>query len=250
MTRGLTRRDVLQQLGLGGVALALAASGCRRTAVPDSEGEGDETMASAAGTFQLPPLPYDSLAPVIDDRTLMLHHDKHHVGYVKGANAALDALAQARDAGDFGLVKHWERQLAFAGSGAALHELYWTSMWPGGRGEASGALQEAIGTSFGSAQKMLAQFAAATKAVEASGWGILAWEPSSRNLVVLQAERHQDLTIWGCVPLLVCDVWEHAYYLQYQNKRAEYVDAWTGLIDWESASARFAAATQPQAAPA
>ena len=97
--------------------------------------------------------------------------------------------------------------------------------------------------SFGSHEKMLAQFAAATKAVEASGWGILAHEPLGKRLVVLQAERHQDLTVWGCVPILVCDVWEHAYYLKYQNRRAEYVDAWMGIIDWDMATKRFAAAT-------
>lgn len=97
--------------------------------------------------------------------------------------------------------------------------------------------------SFGSKEKMLAQFAAATKAVEASGWGVLAWEPLGKRLVVLQAEKHQNLTVWGCVPLFVCDVWEHAYYLKYQNRRADYVDAWMGIIDWQSASERFAQAT-------
>jgi Fe-Mn family superoxide dismutase len=117
-------------------------------------------------------------------------------------------------------------------------------MWPGGRGEPSAALAQAIEASFGSKEKMLAQFSAATKAVEASGWGVLAWEPLGRRLVVLQAEKHQDLTIWGCMPLLVCDVWEHAYYLKYQNNRGAYVDAVLGILDWQSASERFAQATK------
>jgi len=194
--------------------------------------------------FTLPPLPYKSLDPVIDDQTLALHHDKHHAAYVAGANKALDELAKARDAGDFALVKHWERDLAFNGSGCILHSLYWTSMWPGGRGKPENALADAIEQSFGSLAKMQAQFAAATKAVEGSGWGVLAWDPATTRLVVLQAEKHQQLTLWGCVPILVCDVWEHAYYLKYQNKRPDYVDAWMKIIDWDSAGARFAAAVK------
>ena len=201
------------------------------------------TAPAGPEAYTLPPLPYKSLEPVIDDATLALHHDKHHAGYVKGANAANDALAKAREAGDFALVKHWERELAFHASGHALHTLYWTSMRPGGRGEPSAALAQAMEASFGSREKMLAQFAAATKAVEASGWGVLAWEPLSKRLVVLQAEKHQDLTVWGAIPILVCDVWEHAYYLKYQNRRAAYVDAWIDIIDWQSASERFAQAT-------
>jgi len=201
------------------------------------------TAPAGPEAYMLPPLPYKSLEPIIDDATLALHHDKHHAGYVKGANAALDALAKAREAGDFALVKHWERELAFHASGHVLHTLYWTSMRPGGRGEPSAALAQAMEASFGSREKMLAQFAAATKAVEGSGWGVLAWEPLSKRLVALQVEKHQDLTIWGCVPILVCDVWEHAYYLKYQNRRADYVGAMLSIIDWQSVSERFAQAT-------
>ncbi len=233
MTR-MSRRDALKGIGIGGLGIAMAA---RAAGGAD---EGAKPMAARGPQpYSLPELPYKSLEPAIDDATLALHHDKHHAGYVKGANAAVEALAKARDAGDFGAVKSWERELAFHGSGHALHTLYWASMWPGGRGEPSGDLAKAVEASFGSREKMLAQFAAATKAVEASGWGVLAWEPMGQRLVVLQAERHQDLTVWGCVPILVCDVWEHAYYLKYQNRRPDYVDAWMKIIDWDSASARF-----------
>jgi Fe-Mn family superoxide dismutase len=238
MDKPMTRRQALESVGLGGLGIAVAAAGCQAAA----ENGMAAVTAPKPQPFNLPALPYKSLDPIIDDRTLSLHHDKHHAGYVKGANAALEALAKARDAGDFASVKHWERQLAFTGSGAVLHTLYWTSMWPGGRGKPSDALAETIDASFGSRPKMMAHMAAATKSVEASGWGILAYEPLSRRLVILQAERHQDLTIWGCVPILVCDVWEHAYYLKYQNRRGEYVDAWASIIDWDSASARFAEA--------
>ena len=235
----LSRRDALRSIGLGGLTLAMAATGCG-TDEGESEMEETETPAGPQ-TYALPPLAYKSLEPVIDDATLALHHDKHHAGYVKGANAAVEALQQARAAGDYQLIKNHERALAFHGSGHALHTLYWTSMWPAGRGQPSAEMKAAVEASFGSAEKMLAQFAAATKAVEASGWGVLAWEPLGKRLVVLQAERHQDLTLWGCVPLMVCDVWEHAYYLKYQNRRAEYVDAWAKIIDWDSVNRRFAA---------
>lgn len=201
------------------------------------------TAHAGPEAYTLPPLPYKSLGPVIDDATLALHHGKHHAAYVAGANAALDSLAKARQNSDFALVKHWERELAFHASGHVLHALYWASLWPGGRGEPSAVLARAIEASFGSLDAMLAQFAAATKAVEASGWGVLAWEPLGRRLVVLQAEKHQDLTVWGCVPILVCDAWEHAYYLKYQNNRGAYVDAVMGILDWQSASERFAQAT-------
>ena len=241
MTDRMNRRQAIAGIGLGSLGVAMSASRA-------ASGEAPATSTPPTPVaYTLPPLPYKSLEPIIDDATLALHHDKHHAGYVKGANAALEALAKARETGDFALVKHWERELAFHASGHALHTLYWTSMWPGGRGESSPtyptALDQAMEASFGPREKMLDQFAAATKAVEASGWGILAHEPVGKRLMVLQAERHQDLTVWGCVPILVCDVWEHAYYLKYQNKRADYVDAWLGVIDWESAGARFAAAT-------
>jgi len=242
MDQGMSRRNALKGIGMAGLGLAMAATGgCTQTT---RSNQGEKTMAIQPTGYALPELPYKSLEPVIDDATLALHHDKHHAGYVKGVAGALEALAKARDAGDLALVQHWERTLAFHGSGVVLHNLYWESMWPGGRGKPSAALAQAVEASFGSQEKMLAQFAAATKAVEGSGWGVLAYDPLGKRLVVLQAEKHQDLTIWGCVPILVCDVWEHAYYLKYQNKRADYVDAWVRIIDWEGASKRFEAAAK------
>jgi Fe-Mn family superoxide dismutase len=232
----VSRRAVLKEAGVGGLCLVLGATWTRGTL------GGENTMPGTSAKpqeFVLPPLEYKSLDPAIDDATLALHHDKHHAAYVAGANKAMAELAKARDSGDFALVKHWERDLAFNGSGCVLHTLYWASMWPGGRGKPSDAFTAAIDAAFGSPAKMLAQFAAATKAVEGSGWGVLAWEPATARLVILQAEKHQNLTIWGAAPILICDVWEHAYYLKYQNKRPDYVDAWMKIIDWQSASARF-----------
>jgi superoxide dismutase, Fe-Mn family len=234
----LTRRRMLQGIGVGGLGLALAATLAR------GETKGGDAMPAAIKPvpFSLPPLAYKSLEPVIDDATLALHHDKHHAAYVAGANKALDELAKARDAGDFALVKHWERELAFNGAGCVLHTLYWDSLWPAGRGKSSDALAAAIDASFGSQAKMTAQLAAAAKAVEGSGWGLLAWDPGTQRLVILQVEKHQNLTVWGVVPILVVDVWEHAYYLKYQNKRPDYVEAVLKILDWEGASKRFEAA--------
>ncbi len=195
--------------------------------------------------YELPPLPYDynALEPHIDERTVRIHHDLHHAGYVKGFNNAEEKLAAARQAGDFGLVKHWARELAFHGSGHILHTLYWENMGPNGGGQPGGALAEQIARDFGSFETFKKQFTAATNAVEASGWGLLVWNPMfGGKLEVLQTEKHQDLAQWGVVPLLVCDVWEHAYYLKYQNKRPDYVEAWWNVVNWTDVAKRFDAA--------
>ncbi|RPI49189.1 MAG: superoxide dismutase [Chloroflexi bacterium] len=192
---------------------------------------------------ELPPLPYpyDALEPYIDEQTMRLHHDIHHLGYVKGLNTAEEKLAEARNSGDFGLVKHWSREAAFHGAGHLLHSIFWTNMTAADRTTAtpSGELSQAIDRSFGGFDAFKAQFQAAANAVEGSGWGILAYRPIDDSLVILQAKKHQNLTQWGVVPLLVLDVWEHAYYLKYQNKRPEYVKNFFNIINWEDVAERF-----------
>ena len=195
-------------------------------------------------THELVPLPYpyNALEPYIDEQTVHLHHDLHQKGYVDGLNSAEKKLADARAAGDFALVKHWSRELAFQGSGAFMHEFYWANMGPagkGGGGEPTGALAEQIKQDFGSFEAFKKQYSAAAVAVEGSGWAVLAWQPQGKQLVILQPEKHQQLTQWGVVPLLVCDVWEHAYYLKYQNKRAAYVEAWWNVVNWADVAARL-----------
>ena len=192
---------------------------------------------------ELPPLPYpyDALEPYIDEQTMRLHHDIHHAGYVKGLNTAEEKLAEARKAGDFALVKHWSREAAFHGSGHLLHAIFWPNMTAADRAKAepSGALAEAIKRDFGSFDAFKAQFVAASGAVEGSGWGILAYRPADETLVILTAEKHQNLTQWGVVPLLVLDVWEHAYYLKYQNRRGEYVQNFFKIINWDDVAGRY-----------
>jgi len=197
---------------------------------------------------ELPPLPYgyDALEPQIDAQTMKLHHDLHHKGYVDGLNKAESKLAEARQSGDMGLVKHWEREAAFHGSGHLLHSIFWPNMAPagkGGGGEPQGKLADRIQKDFGSFEAFKTHFAAASAAVEGSGWGILAYRPQDGQLVILTAEKHQNLTQWGVLPLLVLDVWEHAYYLKYQNKRGDYVKNFFEIINWQDVSERYEAAS-------
>ncbi len=190
---------------------------------------------------ELPDLPYayNSLEPHYEDRTLRLHHSAHHKAYVDGLNNAEAKLTEAREKSDFALVKHWERELAFHGSGHILHSIFWTNMAPGGGGPADGAVARRIETDFGSFAAFKEQFSAAAVAVEGSGWTLLCWNPLFEKLEILTAEKHQNLTQWGVTPLLVLDLWEHAYYLQYQNKRKAFIDAWWNLVNWEDVNARF-----------
>lgn len=197
------------------------------------------------GEYTLPDLPYDydALEPLYDKQTLQIHHDKHHAGYVKKLNTAMEKLKKARQENDFSSIQAISRDAAFNGSGHVLHTLFWQSMKPGGNnGEMPSEFQKDFEESFGSVKAGQEQFAQATKAVEASGWGILAFEPIAEKMVILQCEKHQDLTIWGVIPLLVCDVWEHAYYLKFQNNRGQWIDNFMQLANWDFAAQRLAQA--------
>ncbi|MFQ6049106.1 MAG: superoxide dismutase [Phycisphaerae bacterium] len=188
------------------------------------------------------PYPYDSLEPFIDEQTMRLHHGKHHQGYVDGLNKAEQALADARESGKFAAVQQLERLLAFHGSGHFNHAMFWQNMAPAGRaggGEPSGALAEQIGKDFGSFAAFKAQFSAASVAIEGNGWGCLGWQRVAGRLYVQTIMNHQNLTLVGSIPLLLLDVWEHAYYLKYQNRRADYVQAWWNVVNWADVAARF-----------
>lgn len=192
---------------------------------------------------ELPPLPYDyeALEPHIDAQTMRLHHDKHHLAYVNGLNKAEEKLAEARDKNDFALVKHWEREAAFHGAGHFLHCIFWENMAPKAGGQPSGPLAAAIDKKFGSYNAFMNHFKAAGAAVEGSGWVLLTKNNMTGQLEILTAEKHQDLSQWVVTPLLVCDVWEHAYYLKYQNNRGAYLDAFTNVINWKDVEKRFGA---------
>jgi len=232
----VTRRDLLA----AGMAAPILAGLSSLAVAAETPGAADYPIY-ADGKYQLPPLPYayNALEPSIDEQTMRLHHDIHHKGYVDGLNKALDALADERTGNDFALVKHWEREMAFNASGHFLHSLFWLNMGPNAGGEPKGDLADALSRDFGSFAAFKAHFGAAAKAVEGSGWGLLVFEPYARKLLVSQAEKHQNLTEWGVFPLLALDVWEHAYYLKYQNKRAAYVDAWWNVVNWGFVGSRF-----------
>ena len=189
----------------------------------------------------LPNLNYDynALEPHYDEKTLKIHHDIHHKAYVDGLNKAEQKLQEARESVDFTLIKHWEKEIAFHGSGHILHTLFWENMTPNGKINPEGSVIERIKQDFGDYEKFKKQFTEAAIAVEGSGWTVLAWNPMFQKLVILQAEKHQNLTQWGVVPLLILDLWEHAYYLKYQNRRAEFINAWWNIVNWDIVNTRY-----------
>jgi Fe-Mn family superoxide dismutase len=193
------------------------------------------------GGHILPPLPYryDALQPYIDKVIMRIHHEKHHKSYVEGLNKAEKEMEKARSSNNFDLIKHWEREAAFNGAGHYLHTIFWTIMSPSGGGQPSGMLLKQINQSFGSFEKFKKHFTEAANNVEGGGWAILVWSPRSRRLEILQAEKHQNLSQWDVVPILVLDVWEHAYYLQYKNERKKYIDNWWKIVNWKEVERRY-----------
>jgi len=191
--------------------------------------------------YTLPDLPYDysALEPRYSGRLLELHHGKHHAAYVAGANATLDKLAEARDEKNFAALNQLQKSLAFHISGHVLHSLFWKNMTPQGGGRPERELAAAIAESFGSFDGLESQLSEAALNVQGSGWGSLAWEPLGKRLVVEQVYDHQGNIGNGTVPILVLDMWEHAYYLQYQNVKADWVDAFWELVNWEDVAERF-----------
>ena len=192
-------------------------------------------------TYSLPDLPYDygALEPHYSARIVELHHDKHHAAYVGGANTTLDKLAEAREKGDFGTVVGLEKTLAFNLSGHVLHSIFWTNLSPDGGDRPDGELAAAVDEHFGSFDAFQAHLTHATVTVQGSGWGVLAWEPLGQRLIVEQVYDHQANVGHGATPLLVIDAWEHAYYLQYLNVRADFVSAVWNLVNWADVADRF-----------
>lgn len=194
--------------------------------------------------YTLPDLPYDyaALEPHISGRIMELHHDKHHAAYVAGANTALEKLAEARDKGDLGAVNLHEKNLAFNLGGHANHSVFWQNLSPQGGGRPDGELAAAIDEFFGSFEKFQAHFAATATGIQGSGWSILAWDTLGAKLVIFQLYDQQSNVPLGVVPLVMLDMWEHAFYLDYLNVKADYVKAWWNIVDWQDAAARFAQA--------
>jgi superoxide dismutase, Fe-Mn family len=199
--------------------------------------------------YTLPDLPYDyaALEPHISARIMQLHHDKHHNTYVTGANTALDQLAEARDSGNLANINKLERDLAFNLGGHVNHSVFWTNMSPDGGDEPTGEIASAVDEFFGGFDKFQAHFTAAALGVQGSGWAALVYDSIGRRPLIVQFhDQQQDFPI-GVVPLLLLDVWEHAYYLDYANVRADYVKAFWNIVNWANVEQRFTVAREKTA---
>ena len=201
---------------------------------------GIDKLTDENGNFIHQPLSYntDHLEPYMDEETLHLHHSFHHGGAVKGANKDIEMIKSVMNSGDLTLADHWTKKLSFHLSSHILHSIFWTNL-ANKKSQPTGDLLKRIEKDFGSTNKMQGMIAKISKSIEGSGWGILAYQPYSDNLVVLQCENHQKLTVWGAIPLLVIDVWEHAYYLKYKNKRGDFVDALMNIVNWDNVAQRY-----------
>jgi Fe-Mn family superoxide dismutase len=195
--------------------------------------------------YTLPNLPYDysALEPHISGQINELHHSKHHAAYVKGANTALENLAEAREKGDHSAIFLYEKNLGFHLGGHVNHSIWWKNLSPDGGDKPTGELAAALDDAFGSFDKFQAQFAAAANGLQGSGWAVLGYDSLGQNLLTFQLYDQQANVPLGIIPLLQVDMWEHAYYLQYKNVKADYVKAFWNVVNWADVQDRFAAAT-------
>ena len=239
----LTRRNMMAAVAAGGATTLLAG----RTLFGQQMAGGD---ASAAGYFKpsnfysngewtLPKLPYgyDALEPHIDAKTMEIHHDKHHKGYVDNLNKAVKKLASPGDL-EPGAVEALQRDISFNLGGHTMHSIFWGIMGPDANGkmggEPTGPIADLLDKTFGNYAAFKAYFAKVAGTVKGSGWGVLAFSPISQTLVTYALKDQDSTQAAGVMPILGVDVWEHAYYLKYQNDRAKYVDAWFNTINWSS----------------
>lgn len=191
-------------------------------------------------TYKLPELTYDysALEPHISARIMELHHSRHHQAYVTGANAALEAMAEARASNNFGTLPKLQKDLAFNLGGHVNHSIFWQNLSPEG-GEVSGNLSAAIDEFFGSFDGFKNHFSAAAVGIQGSGWAYLAWDALGNRLVIGQLYDQQGNIAMGNIPLLMLDMWEHAFYLDYQNVKADYVKAFWNIVNWADVAKRF-----------
>ncbi len=198
--------------------------------------------------YTLPDLPYDysALAPHIAPEIMELHHDKHHKAYVDGANTALEKMAEAREKNDFANINKLEKDLAFHLGGHINHSVFWKNMSPEGGGRPEGELAAAIDEFFGNFEAFQNQFNENAKALQGSGWSMLVWDTLGNRLNINQLFDQQGNLPAGQIPVAQLDMWEHAYYLQYKNVKADYVGAWWNVVNWADASERLAKARAAQ----
>ena len=194
--------------------------------------------------YTLPDLDYDfaALEPHISGRIMQLHHGKHHAAYVAGANATLDLMAEARDKNDLTWINKLQKDLAFNLGGHVNHSIFWKNLSAAGGDKPTGDLAAAIDEFFGSYDGFRAHFTATAMGIQGSGWSILAWDVLGQRLIIEQLYDQQGNLVAASVPLLMLDMWEHAFYLDYQNVKADYVAAFWNIVNWQDVQARFEAA--------
>ena len=194
--------------------------------------------------YTLPDLAYDfaALEPHISGRIMQLHHGKHHAAYVAGANATLDLMAEARDKNDLTWINKLQKDLAFNLGGHVNHSIFWKNLSASGGDKPTGELAAAIDEYFGSFDSFRAHFTANAMGIQGSGWSILAWDVLGQRLIIEQLYDQQGNLVAASVPLLMLDMWEHAFYLDYQNVKADYVAAFWNIVSWQDVQARFEAA--------
>ncbi len=228
--QGLT---VLGAIGCVPATATAEGSGTFKCRLPKKQDWLPETQEVQA--IELP-YAYDALEPVIDAETMELHYSKHYTGYVRGYNAAMKSMQEARDAGDYSKVQYWAHKASFNGGGYFLHGMFWKCMTPESKATklAQNSLaMRLIQRDFGSFEQFQQEFEAAAISVEGSGWGILFFDTLSNRFWVGQIENQHKLLAPGSIPIMGIDVWEHAYYLNYQNRRSEYVKNWWRVVNWD-----------------
>ncbi|MGI6877506.1 superoxide dismutase [Microbacterium sp. gxy059] len=191
--------------------------------------------------YTLPELTYDyaALEPHISAQIMELHHSKHHATYVAGANTALEKMAEAREKGDFANINKLEKDLAFNLGGHTNHSIFWTNLTPEGQERPEGEIAAAIDDHFGSFEGFQGQFTAAALGIQGSGWAGVFWDSIGENLVIQQFFDQQSQFAAGTVPVLLLDMWEHAFYLDYKNVKGDYVKAFWNIVNWDNVKERF-----------
>ncbi len=199
-----------------------------------------DKLVDANGNYIQQALPYNEnfLEPYMDAETMHLHYAFHHGGAVKAANKDLQMIKKAVNENNLETVDFWTKKLSYHFSSHVLHSIFWTNL-TNKKTAPAGDLLKRIDKNFGGFDKLKILIAETSKNVDGNGWGILAYQPYSDSLTVMQCENHEKLTQWGAIPLLVIDVWEHAYYLKYKNKRTDFVDALFNIINWDNAAQRL-----------
>lgn len=233
----MDRKQFLKTTAILGSATLLPSNSLLAANLNDN---GIDKIVDENGNFVQSPLPYGQnfLEPSMDEETVGLHYTFHHGGAVKGANKDLQMIRKSMDDNSLETIDFWTKKLSYHLSSHILHSIFWTNL-TNKKTDPKGELLKQIEKDFGSYDKLKTYLVKTSKEVDGAGWGILGYHPYTKKLTVMQCENHEKLTQWGVIPLLVVDVWEHAYYLKYKNKRGDFVDALFQILNWDNVAQRY-----------